>query len=69
MDIINLSMYGIVGKSSRRYDPVEFSGSFWNSSLVYKLCNLLYSLIGLQWDTPYSKSNQRATGFLRQVFI
>ena len=33
--------------------------------LVYKLCDSLDILIGLQRDTPYSKSNQRATGFLR----
>jgi len=24
----------VVGKSSRRRDPVEFSGTFWNISLV-----------------------------------
>jgi len=33
--------------------------------LVYKLCNSLDILIGLQRETPYSKSNQRATEFLR----
>ena len=33
--------------------------------LVYKLCNLLYSLIGLQRNTLYSKSNQRVTRFLQ----
>ena len=36
--------------------------------LVYKLCNSLDILIGLQWNMLYSKSNQRATGFLRQIF-
>jgi len=36
--------------------------------LVYKLCNPLDILIGLQRNTLYSKSNQRATGFLRQIF-
>jgi len=35
-----------VGKSSRRRDPVEFLGSFWNISLVYKfvVC-YIYSLV------------------------
>jgi len=56
-----------VGKSSRRRDPVEVSGSFWNNSLVYKFKNSLDILIGLQRNTPYSKSNQLATGFLRHV--
>jgi len=54
-----------VGKSSRRRDPAEFSGTFWNISLVYKFCNLLYLLIGLQRNTIFSKSNQRATAFLQ----
>jgi len=35
---------------------------FWNISSV---CNLLYLLIGLQWNTLDSKSNQDATGFLQ----
>ena len=56
----------IIGKSSRRRDPAEFSGTFWNTFLVYKFCNSLDILIGLQRNTLYSKSNQRATGFLRQ---
>jgi len=33
--------------------------------LVYKLCNLLDVLIGLQWNTPYSKSNQYVTRFMQ----
>jgi len=34
-----------VGKSSRRRDPAEFSGMFWNISLVYKfvICCIYYS--------------------------
>jgi len=43
----------------------KFSGTFLNLSLVYKICNSLYLLIGLQRNTLYSKSNQRATPFLR----
>ena len=34
--------------TSRCCDPVEVSGTFWNLSLVYKICNLLYILTGLQ---------------------
>jgi len=56
----------IVGISSRCRDPVEFSGTFWSISLVYKFCNSLYLLIGLQRNTLYSKSNQCATAFLQQ---
>ena len=52
-----------VGKSSRCCDPAEFSGTFWNISLVYKFCNSLYILIGLQQNMLYSKSNQRTTPF------
>jgi len=54
----------VVGKSSRRRDPAEFSGTFWNSYLVYKV-DIHCILIGLQQNTLYSKSNQRAIGFLR----
>jgi len=56
-----------VGKSSRRRDPAELTGTFWNISLVYKFCNLLYLLIGLQRNTLYSRSNQRATQFLQHL--
>jgi len=47
--------------------PTPWSGgSFWNISLVYKfVISYIYLLIGLQRDTPYSKSNQHATRFLR----
>ena len=41
-------------------------GNLLECFLVYKICNQLYPLIGLQRNTPYSKSNQRATRFLRQ---
>jgi len=34
---------------------------------IYKFCNLLYLLIGLQWNTLYSKSNQRATQFIQHL--
>jgi len=48
--------------------PTPWSGwIFRNISLVYKFCNLLYLLIGLQRDTLYSKSNQRATAFLQHL--
>jgi len=57
----------VVGKSSRHRDPAEVSGTFWNIFLAYKFCNSLYLLIGLQRNTLYSKSNQRATAFLRHL--
>ena len=63
------SLVVCVRKSSRRYDPAEFSGTFWNFSLVYKFCNSLFILIGLQRNTPYSKTNQCATAFLQQCGI
>ena len=63
-DDLGCNQYFIVGKSSQHRDPAEFSRTFWNISLV---CNLLYLLIGLQRKTPYSKSNQLATGFLRHL--
>ena len=58
-----------VGKSSRHRDPAEVSGTFWNISLVYKFCNSLYLLTGLQRNTLYSKSNRPATAFLWQLQI
>ena len=45
------------------HDPVEVLGTFWNISLVYKFCNLLYLLIVLQRNMSYSKTNQCATAF------
>jgi len=63
---INTAHHTPVGKSSRRRDPAEVSGTFRNISLVYKFCNSLYLLIGLPRNTLYSKSNQHATAFLRQ---
>jgi len=55
-----------VGKSSRRHDPLEVSGTFSNLFLIYKICSPLYLLIGLQRNTLYSKTNQPETAFLRQ---
>jgi len=39
-----------VGVSSQCHDPAEVSvsGTFWNLSLIYKICISLYVLIGLQ---------------------
>jgi len=51
-----------VGKSSQCHDLVVVLEFF----LVYKFCHSLDILIGLQWNTPYSKSNQCATQFLQQ---
>jgi len=59
----------VVGKSSRHRDPAEVSGTFWNISLVYKFCNSLYLLTGLQRNMLYSKSNQPTTTFLWQLQI
>jgi len=52
-----------VGKSSRRCDPAEVLGTFWNLSLVYKIFNSLYT----PWfcNGIYYFKNQRATAFLR----
>jgi len=47
--------------------PTPWSGwIFRNISLVYKFCNSLYLLIGLQRNTLYSKPNQRVTPFSQQ---
>ena len=55
-----------IGKSSQHHNLAEFSGTFWNIVLVYKFCDIL---IGLQWNTFYSKSNQYATQFLQQLVL
>jgi len=45
-----------LGKSSRRCDLAEVSGTFWNLSLVYKICNLLHILTGFAIE--YTISSQ-----------
>ena len=44
-----------VGKSNRRRDPVEVSGTFSNLSLVYKICNSLYLLITKEYSLFQAK--------------
>ena len=63
-----LTVKMIVGVSSRCRDPAEVSGTFWNLSLICKICSSLHVLIGLQRNILYPKPNQRATPFLRQWF-
>jgi len=43
-----LTVKMIVGVSSRCRDPAEVSGTFWNLSLICKICSSLHVLIGLQ---------------------
>ena len=52
---------------SQCHDPAEVSGTFWNLSLIYKICSSLYVLIGLQRNILSSKSNQCATLFLWHI--